>query len=238
MPCEKYREALTEAAAAGEYELSIALRAHLDACSVCRAFFAEEQQLFARIESGIHSVANSEMPASLLAGVRVRLGDRKAEEFSWIRASALLTGAVVLLVVGMSWSKMRRENGIQAPRANTMARNSGISVNPVTRAPVVGNVDNKIAHARAASRKQSGVRDSRPYREVPVFVPAGQKKAVDAWLAAVRSGAIKPEMLLDTKKELAERGRDIVPLDIPAIEIKPLATVSPETATADTSTRF
>ena len=81
MPCENYREALTEAAAADAVP-SGELRSHLDACASCRVAFTEEQQLFAAIDTGVRASANAEVPASLLPRVRVQLNEQSVPERS------------------------------------------------------------------------------------------------------------------------------------------------------------
>src|SRR5277367_1821229 len=79
MPCENYREALTEAAAADAVP-SGELRSHLDACASCRTAFTEEQQLFAAIDTGLRASANSDVPATFLPRVRANLENTSTTE--------------------------------------------------------------------------------------------------------------------------------------------------------------
>src|SRR5260370_12877183 len=60
MLCDKYKEALIEAAASGA-ALPISLREHVDACGRCRATLATEQTLFAAIDAGLHRSANAKV---------------------------------------------------------------------------------------------------------------------------------------------------------------------------------
>src|SRR5215467_10617531 len=99
MPCENYREALTDAAA-GETSNSAArgtrpdlecgltreLEAHLAACADCRAFFAEEIALFAAIDSGVSTRTNHEMPAALLPRVRAAVAEQRRSAAWWAPA--------------------------------------------------------------------------------------------------------------------------------------------------------
>lgn len=94
MPCESYQDALTSAAAGAPP--TPALRAHLIACADCRAALAEEEKLLASIDAGLRSVANAELPPSLIPGLRVRLGE-PAPQRRWF-ASALIPAAAALVL--------------------------------------------------------------------------------------------------------------------------------------------
>jgi len=98
MPCEHYQDAIIEAAASctgpeGE------LRAHLAACASCRTVFAQEQSLFSSMDDGLRSVANPEVPTSLLPRVRALLADEPAPIRSWRFPSFVLAGAAVIVVI-------------------------------------------------------------------------------------------------------------------------------------------
>lgn len=234
MPCENYREALTEAAAGNTHELSMGLQAHLDACSVCRAFFAEERRLFAAIDSGTRATANGQVPPSLLPRVRGRLDQRT--ELSWIKAGALVAAAVILVATTVSIrGRIWKSHGQEANAVVAARHNSG-TVEPPVKPPVAPSQTDR-AQSRARARKEGAVRDSQP-SVIPVLVPAGEKAAIDALLVAMRSQAAKPRVLLEAKNGPSGQSREIAPLGIPAIEIEPLAAVSPEETPPDEPTRF
>ena len=100
MFCEAYNQSLKDAAASGEPPSPV-LRQHLASCVACREVFAEEQSLFAAIESGLSVVANSEIPATFIPRIRVALNDEPAAQrhsYSfpfWGFASATVTAVVV-----------------------------------------------------------------------------------------------------------------------------------------------
>lgn len=99
MLCEYEKSALTEAAAAGE--LTAALRARLASCESCRAAFAEEQALFAAVDSGLRAAANAEIPPSLLPRLRVAVASKAAAAPNRNVASTWLVaaGAVAALAI-------------------------------------------------------------------------------------------------------------------------------------------
>ena len=63
-----------------------------------------------------------------------------------------------------------------------------------------------------------------------MLIPAGQKEVMDAFLAGLRRGVLKPEGLLAKKPEQPLQDLQVSPLDISPIEVKPLADVSGEAA--------
>jgi hypothetical protein len=71
MFCESYRQPLSDAALTGE--LTAKLSQHLAACAPCRATLAQEQSLFAAIDSGLRAVANPEVPTTLIPRIHVAL---------------------------------------------------------------------------------------------------------------------------------------------------------------------
>lgn len=95
MPCEHYKDALIEVAASGSTPQG-ELRAHFDECASCQAAFAEEQSLFAAIDSGLCTAANTEMPVTLLPRVRANLDEAMTTQHRWMRPLALASAGVVL----------------------------------------------------------------------------------------------------------------------------------------------
>jgi hypothetical protein len=227
MPCERYREALIEAAVVGE-ALSADLRAHVDACSSCRAAFAEEQQLSAAIDSGLHGMSNNVMPASLVPGVRTRLNEQKVSGISWIRIGEAFAAAALVVLVAMFIRGSHREGREQNLVVSTVAPNPVAKEIPNQVAPVVEPGKYAVGVAGAKPKRQPAVPSRAVRAEVPVLVPAGQKEAVDTLLAALSAGNMKPQSLIADKTAEPEAISELSPLGIPEIQIKPLAAVSEE----------
>lgn len=100
MFCDTYEHSLKDAAVSGE--LSATLRSHIDACPACRAAFAEEQSLYAAINSGLHIVANAEVPATLIPRVHVALNNEPISQRTprfWLLAAVPVFAAGLLLFV-------------------------------------------------------------------------------------------------------------------------------------------
>jgi len=100
MFCKAYHQSLRDAAASGE-ALSPVLRKHLASCESCRAAFAEEQCLFAAIDSGLQASANSEVPATLIPGVRVGIAQEPQHRVSF-PSWAFIGGAFATAAVAVT----------------------------------------------------------------------------------------------------------------------------------------
>jgi|GEM_PF-2338565 hypothetical protein len=101
MFCDAYNKPIAEALAEGR-ELTAAMRQHLASCESCTRAYAQEQSFFAAIDSGLYSVANPEIPATLVPRVRVALNNestlanRRFGFFSWS-----ILGATTAIAVGL-----------------------------------------------------------------------------------------------------------------------------------------
>jgi hypothetical protein len=114
MPFEHHKDALIEAAASG-VEPEGELRAHLEACDSCRAAFAEEQNLFASIDAGLHVKVNADVPVSLLPRVRARLDEADSRRNSWITNGFVLATAAVAVVAFFAARAVRHTNAWHQP---------------------------------------------------------------------------------------------------------------------------
>src|SRR5437899_5592584 len=95
MLCEKYKEALIDAAASGA-ALPNALREHVQACEHCAAMLAGEQALFAAVDAGLHKAANAEVPCSFLPNVQAKLATETVPSRNPIPGWALVCAAGAL----------------------------------------------------------------------------------------------------------------------------------------------
>ena len=104
MFCEAYNQSLMDAVASNEV-LSPALQRHLASCESCRTAFAEEQSLFAAIDSGLRAAANPEVPSTLIPRVHVALNNEptpKPRRFPlpvWGFAGATVAAATIFAML-------------------------------------------------------------------------------------------------------------------------------------------
>jgi hypothetical protein len=236
--CEDYRTAIRDAAAAG-VEPALELRSHLDTCVSCRDAFTEEQQLFVAIDLALGTISNTEVPPALLPRVRVQLNERRVPRRTWIPAGAAMAAAVVLVAVLVFLRGFGRDSvEINQPVNSTAPSISPAQMQPAP--PVVASIETTHppeGTPRVRAGKTSSLDAAVRVESVGVLVPAAQKRAIAALLAAVQQGKVDGEVLLAEKPPKALEDLQVPPLDVSPIEMKPLADISPEPASENEKTR-
>jgi hypothetical protein len=227
MSCQHYKNALIEAAAAGG-EPQSELRAHLNACASCRAAFAQEQSLFAAIDSGLHATANAEVPPSLLPRVRGALDEAAAPSRSWAQSGLVLASAAGMVALFFVVHALWRTGSVQNPPQT--AANAALPgtvgplpqlQNPGSQPPVSRNPVPEIRRTISKSSSPQGRLASRD--TIPeVLVPRDQEillvQYAEQWsarkrapLLAVNAGAPDIEAL------------QVAPIQIDQLDVKLLA---------------
>ncbi|MGB9465043.1 MAG: hypothetical protein WBR10_08015 [Candidatus Acidiferrum sp.] len=230
MPCESYREALREAAAA-DFAPSPELRSHFDACASCRATFAEEAQLFAALDEGVRVAANAEVPASLLPRVRAEWNHRHVPRRSWVPATTAIAAAALVLVIVFVRGYGRDAAG-SIPQVSSVAGN--VEPDEIKRTSPA-TVAHEEASPAARNKAVRAVKISPTARveEAAVLISAGQKQAIDALLLSFQQGEVDASALLAEKPERALQELKVAPIDLSPIEMKPLEDVTEEPAPRD-----
>jgi len=226
MPCENYREALTEAAVT-KAAPSPELRSHLDGCAPCRIAFAEERQLFADVDTGLRASANAEVPASLLPRVRAKLNEPAVPRRSWIPAFAAIAAAAAIVIGIVFVRGTERGTAEQGPQMAAAAR-SVVPTETKTVPAAAPHVETSAPPSNDKPPRPVRIAPVAPVEEVTVLIPAGQKQAIDALLASVQQGKLETAVLLAEQSEKTPQDLQVVPLNISPIEMKPLADVSSE----------
>jgi hypothetical protein len=234
MPCEPYKNALTEAAATGA-NLQDELRAHLAACVDCRAAFAEEQQLFAAINGGLYASANAEAPASLLPRVRTCLDREAVAKRTWVPGRTVIAVTAALIVLAIAHQAKRPDAVLQDPQKSTVAQKVSPAVVPVV--PVEDPSGTSHRQITSKRTKPGTLEDSASVEQVSVLLPSGQKEAVDGLLVSLQQGRWKGEVLLAENKNFPLEDLRISPLDVSPIRVEPLADVSGESQSRSTDAK-
>lgn len=225
MPCESYREALTEAAATNA-EVAGAARAHLESCADCRAFFAEERTLFSAIDGGLRISANADVPPDLLPRVRARLGAEAAPKRRGVFAPVMLASTAVLLV-GFAFVRVSRH--VKQPRVGPVIQNAGDVAPPEVVSPREKSSRKTTATmAMRVTRQHAHATPAEKLEEPVVLVPAGQGEAVELLMASLRRGEIKGEVLVEDGNDRDPQLPPISPIDIVPLQIKPLEVATKE----------
>lgn len=227
MPCEHYKDALIEAAASGAVP-SGELRAHFAACASCRAAFAEEQSLFAAIDSGLHDAANAEVPLSLLPRVRAALEELSSPKHAWLtNGFALATAAAVVLTLSISFALRHRSLG-RSVEPNVASTNPPTPLPPAQRVQTPGPAPkansnfayrpgDTIASNRAARHTTAG-HDNLP----EVLVPSDQNvllaRYADEW-----SRRKRVPLLAEGSQAATLVPMEVAPIQIDQLDVKLLA---------------
>jgi hypothetical protein len=95
MLCDKYKEALIEAAAGGA-SLPNGLREHVEACAFCAAKLAGEQALFAAVDAGLRKAANVRVRSSFVAVVKAELATKTVPTRKPVPGWALVSATAAL----------------------------------------------------------------------------------------------------------------------------------------------
>jgi hypothetical protein len=166
MPCERYQNALIEAAASG-VEPQGELRAHLANCAACRTAFSLEQSLFSSMDEGLRAAANPEVPASLLPRVRARLADEPAPIRSRRFPRFVLAGAVAMVVIFLI-ARAAWHTSVEQPPPNTASDSTTSSRARQEPHAATALTGNSVAHPQDAATGAPGhpaspaTRDSMP----------------------------------------------------------------------------
>jgi hypothetical protein len=222
MPCQHYKDALIEVAASGGVS-SGELRAHLFECASCREAFAEEQSLFAAIDSGLHAEANAEVPPSLIPRVRARLDKAVTTQRHWIQpfvfASAGVALAFLLLLVvrshGPATNNVAKETpAVPNPMAPTAGMHKHISPSNVQ---VASTTPNHL-HAPLVSTVKHSAASSNP----EVLVPPDEREAFARFLSRDRAPAERDLIRTARAPEPPQESIEILSVEIVGLTVKPL----------------
>jgi hypothetical protein len=232
MPCEHYKDALIEAAASGAAPQD-ELRAHLVECSSCRAAFAEEQTLFAAIDSGLHGAVSAGVPPSLLPRVRTALDEASTPQLRWLQPVVFVSAGAVLAFAIFLIARPRHEppedvakqGGVAVPAAVARAAktNPGQNVPEGTQIAAIGPPH---FHPMRNSTISSSTASSNP----EVLVPPDEREAFARFVAVLNEHSDVGASLLAKVPEKKEGLAAVDPLQIHDIEIKPLEGTDSETS--------
>ena len=231
MLCDKYKEALTEAAASGA-ALPIPVREHVDTCAHCGATLAAQQALFTLVDAGLHSRTNVGVPSNFEQRVRAALQiqvSRGRRPYSSVFAIGWMAAAAALVLA--FFLTLNRNNGRKEMPPGSVAQTE-LSVSHPRAASGERQEVQAFAHQALHSRSRALNLAGYPnvpalgYSGVEVLVPQGQEELLVKYMegvAALRARATFSASLQDEA--------DMKPIEVPSIEIselviKPLADLS------------
>lgn len=216
MFCESWRETLGATVLSGE-ALPREARLHLASCGACREAFAREEQLLACIDGGLRSVANAEVPSSLLPRVRGSI-DRPPVAAPWRVPIWAFAGAGLVLLVGFVYE------GTHAPHPASLPQPTAAVVPPAGRSqassqsgtPFVATPPRHAASLRIASL-------SAPVRREPEVLVSGEEQAnLQLYLNRLRARNVNNAAPLIITGDAQIKPLEIASMEFPQLSIKPL----------------
>jgi hypothetical protein len=232
MLCDKYKEALVEAAASGA-ALPSALSEHVNLCARCREMFAAQQSLFTLVDAGLLSRANVAVPGNFDHRLRAALHgvaqDRKRHA-AVLGFSSLAAAAAVLIAILLTQTV---KHGGKETAGNSVA-DSKLVASPH---PPVLTTGNATRLGRRSPRKVyervNGLRATQGSKasvsrqlEPEVLVPQGQEELLAKYMEGMAGRKARVTFSADLQHE-----PNMKPVELPAIEIselvvRPLADLS------------
>jgi hypothetical protein len=232
MPCEHYKDTVMETAASGSAP-SGELRAHLAECSSCRAAFAEEQTLFAAIDSGLHAAANTKVPPSLLPRVRTALDETSTLQLCWLRPAVFLSAGAVLAFAIFLIARPRqalpedvaKQGGVAVPTAVARAGKTN-PAQDVQEGAQIAAIRAPLFHPTPNSTNSSSAASSSP----EVLVPPDEREGLAQLVATLNEHRDFAAAFVAQRPEKKDVLVTVDPLQIEDIEIKPLESSDTETS--------
>lgn len=223
MLCDKYKEALIEAAASGA-ALPSALSEHVSFCADCREIFAAQQSMFALVDAELRSRANVTVPGNFHHRVRAALQGETAQDrkrhsailgFGWLAAAAALLLSIV-------WTQ-NLKHGARDPAGNSVVESklvaspessalSGNGKGPVPSSPPRG--DSRVSTSRSEQPSKASLRR---HDEPEVLVPQGQEELLAKYMEGMAARKARVTFSADLQHE-----PNMKPVEVPSIEISEL----------------
>jgi hypothetical protein len=229
MLCDKYKEALIEAAAGAA--LPVSVREHVDACARCRAKLAVTQMLFAAVDGELGKMANAEVPPSFLPKVKANLATvavsvpKTIPNWTFVYATAALVLAVGLFGLPRGPHKQTRtESGTVSSQASI--GRDGIALNSVA--------DRKTPDSARFSKVRAQQKVSVAANEPEVLVQPEEEELLKRFYESGRNPARNARTIIADEHELPPKALAIERIEVRDIEIENL---DEESGLAQTATK-
>lgn len=221
MFCEAYNQSLKNAAARGE-TLSSVLQQHLASCASCSAAFAEEQSLFAAIDSGLRAVSKSEVPATLIPRVCVALNNEPAPQsrsfnfLVWAFAGSVITAAVVLALVYLP--SKHQSVSVEPSRPSPVAAAQNLPVPSAVNSVRMGGVSPLQHRKPSVLVVNRGLKPESP----EVLVPDEERAAFAQFMAHASASSANVSAKTTLVPRAPQESVQISPVEIASLELRPL----------------
>lgn len=202
MSCERFRNALTDAAA-GE-PVAEALEVHLGACGACASELAELRRLMAAADDDLSILATAEPSPALRVRIREAVtAPTPAPTVRWAFAWTATAAAVLALAVVTLWrSSPPRPSAspalaLQTPETRPTAASSPVVVADLSSSagPGLSRSPSESTHRATSVRSTRAVRRS-VRTEPEVLVPPGEAEAFLRFASHLQTRVVTAESIL------------------------------------------
>jgi hypothetical protein len=236
MSCENYKKALIDAAASGD-ALSLALRAHMAACSSCIAAFERERSLLAAIDGGVRAAANAPIPASFLPAVHVRISQEDASAAKrqasahWAYYAAAAVAVIIAVWPPPRWDRdaLRSAQTEAGASVASTGRKQDLSVQPgLTAERSVAPVDPRADRGRnSPTMTRTSASSARMKSDrMRVLVPPDQELLMARYLHALHEGSLR--LAAGDSSKPPTLGSPIDVIEVSRVELLPLPDLGPD----------
>jgi hypothetical protein len=225
MNCKQCQEKIVDALAGGEALPVGKVSAHLQACRLCQEFYEAQGKLFGSIELGLQSIANQQVPPSLLPGLQTRLDQQTVTPRLWVPSwsfAVVIAIAILSLSVSHMWRQPLSQRNV--PEVESVVSGSSSEAGAVAAHPreLVKAALPKPTYTR---RNRKVLPSVAPETVPEVIVLSEEREAFarfvavlpkenDVALALTRPAPVAPDLPLE-----------IALLQIQNVEVKPLVSV-------------
>jgi hypothetical protein len=233
MLCDKYKEALIEAAASGT-ALPIPVRGHVDACEGCRTMLAGEQTLFAAVDAGLHRAANAKVRSCFLPKVKANLAAETVParnpipRWAFVCATGVLALAAAFLNLPRGSHDEARTEGIIASNETSASAGEGrLSLAPQRKT---------FFSARASKARSKQNVSPTTSHEPEVLIQPEEEESLKHFYAVTRSRAVDVRAVVADEHEITPKSLAIEQIEVKSLKIENLDDEA-GLAQADTNTK-
>jgi hypothetical protein len=226
MLCDKYKEALIEAAASSA-ALPILLREHVDTCAHCGAMLTAEKALFVAIDAGLHRAANARVRSCFLPKVKANLAIETVPTrnpipgWAFVCATGALDLAAALLSLPRGARDETRAEAITVP-SEVPAGGVGLSFAPERKTPCCARVSKGLTQQNVSST---------PSHEPGVLVQPEEEEFLRRFYAAALNPALDAKTVVADEHEITPKSLVIEQIEVKNLKIENLDEVSGLTQT-------
>ena len=230
MLCDKYKDALIEAAAGAAVPIS--LREHVGACARCRAALDAQRTIFTTVDAGLRSRTNVGVPANFDHRVRAALevqasaqGRRYSSVFAFASMAAAAAVAVAILLTH-NVNQSRKEKPSRAVEQAELSVSHSSSARTTSKG-IQQSSRRSLRSRGSALNVPRRLNGAAPGNDgVEVLVPEGQEELLAKYMEGIAARRPRVAISASLQHEQDMKPVEVSPVEISALVVKPLPDLS------------